>query len=307
VLTRAPGTDDDRRNEWSTTLDDEVVGTVRLSGRLDETPGATTLVLVVHGLGGNAESHYIRPVVQTATARGWSCLRMVLRGADLSGDDIYHAGLVADLHAALQSPAVARYEKIYVLGFSLGGHVALRLALEPAGIRDSRVAAIAAVCPPLSLSVAATLFDRRRAGIYRHYVLEGLRRITNATARKHAARGLQFGPELPGLVGRIRSIRQWDGTYVAPRFGFRDAEHYYQSVSVGPHLRNIEVPALIVASDRDPMVPPQAIEPWAVASSRLTVRWTDQGGHVGFPSSLNLGLGSATGLVGQTFWWFANH
>ena len=80
-----------------------------------------------------------------AEMAGLSCLRMNLRGSDRMGEDYYHGGLTVDLHAALASSEAQRYRRIYLLGYSLGGHVVLRLATEPA---DPRLVAVAAVCAP---------------------------------------------------------------------------------------------------------------------------------------------------------------
>src|SRR5687767_10528357 len=97
---------------WTATLDDGDVGTVRLTGLLREYPGARSLLLVVHGLGGSASSHYAVPPVVAAYGAKMSSLRLNLRGADLNGTDFYHAGLTADLRTAIAS-LPSHYEHIY--------------------------------------------------------------------------------------------------------------------------------------------------------------------------------------------------
>src|SRR5262245_22928776 len=83
---------------WSTTLDDPRLGTVGVSGRFHPSSGAQRHALVlVHGLGGSIESGYMRSAAWAAWERGYSVLRLNLRGCDRQGDDIYHAGLVDDL------------------------------------------------------------------------------------------------------------------------------------------------------------------------------------------------------------------
>ena len=58
-------------------------------------------------------------------------MRFNMRGADRSGEDVYHAGTTEDLRAMLRSPALARFRRIHVIGFSLGGHILIRWATEP--------------------------------------------------------------------------------------------------------------------------------------------------------------------------------
>src|SRR5262249_47313878 len=115
---------------WEVALEDPKMGTVRLSGFLREVSGSREILVIVHGLGGSTESHYLSGGVMAAEKAGISSLLVNLRGSDRRGEDFFHAGLTADLHAALASAELRRYERIYVLGYSLGGHLALRLGTE---------------------------------------------------------------------------------------------------------------------------------------------------------------------------------
>jgi hypothetical protein len=89
-----------------------------------------------------------------------------------------------------------------------------------------------------------------------------------------------------------------------PRFGFASPEDYYTRMSVGPHLARLRIPALLVAAEADPMVPPAALRPsLATEHASLTVRWVPRGGHVGFPAGLDLGFAAAPGLERQLLAW----
>lgn len=194
---------------WETVVEDPRVGPVRLTGRMRELPGEDLLVLV-HGLGGCTDSHYMIRGATAAEAAGLSCLRLNLRGADRQGEDYYHAGLTLDLHAALVSPEVARYRRIWMLGYSLGGHVVLRLATEAA---DPRLEAVAAVCAPVNLGLSVVEIDSPGFGIYRRYLLRSLADIYREVA---ARRPVHYPVE---RLGEIRTIREWDNRIVAPRHG----------------------------------------------------------------------------------------
>lgn len=279
---------------WSAAVPDERWGSVTLSGRLQHRGGGD-LVVLVHGLGGCADGYYMLAAAAACRQLGVSCLRLSLRGADLGGEDFYHAGLTADLAAALASRAIAAYSSVYLLGFSLGGHVALRYATEGP---DHRLRAVAGVCSPLELAPAQRSIDDPRGWPYRLYLLRRLRRIYQAVAARR---------QLPTPLAEVlaaRTIRQWDERTVAPRFGFAGADDYYQRASVGPRLRRLAVPALLVASPEDPMVPAAAVDPAARrAGGVLDLRWL-VGGHVAFPASLDLGVAEVpAGLHTQTVGW----
>lgn len=265
---------------WQTTVEDPRVGAVRLRGLLRAEPGATTLLLVVHGLGGAPDSPYCRRAAARAERRGWSCLRLGMRGSTGDGEDLYHAGLSSDLAHALGDPTLARYERVLVIGYSLGGHLVLGLGLAP----EARVAAVAAVSSPLDLEQGCRAIDRRRAWVYRRHVLQGLKRgYQQVAARRELAVPLRE-------VGRVQTLRDWDRLTVVPRFGFGDVEAYYRQASVGPRLGALAVPGLYVGMRHDPMVPRWTVEPSLAAASsraipreRLEVRWLDDGGHVAGP------------------------
>jgi len=270
--------------DWQCSVDDPLFGALRLTGKLSAPEGATKLLLIVHGLGGHADSHYMAAATHAAQALGVASLRLNLRGADRLGEDYYHAALSSDLGDALRSPELARFEDVFVLGYSLGGHVTLRLATET---REPRLRAVAAVCAPLDLARSAAAFDEPGRFVYRAHVLRGLLAMYRGVAERRL-RGL---PLSANDAGRIRSIREWDDRIVAPRHGFGSADHYYAEASVGPRLGALNVPALLVMADNDPMVPAETVRPaLRQAPPALDVRWVRRGGHVGFPERVALGL-----------------
>jgi len=285
-------------SEWSTTLQDPQLGALRLTGQLHQTPAAKELAILLHGLGGTIDSQYTVKAARAAAALGIDALRLALRGADRRGEDFYHAGLTEDLSATLRDQVLARYERIYILGFSLGGHMTLRWALAP---DDPRVRAVVAVCAPLDLAASCVAIDRPGAAVYLRHLLGGLREIYGEVARR---RGV---PTPLPAIAQVETMRAWDRLTVVPRFGFCSVDHYYASQSVGPRLRALERPALIVAARADPMVPPATLAPaLADVPEHVETRWTP-GGHVGFPAGLDLGLGARPGLEHQVFAWLRRH
>ena len=288
---------------WRGELEDPVGERIEVSGWLTRAGAGTDLVVLVHGLGGNADSPYLVRAARAATALGIDTLRLNLRGADPGAGDFYHGGLTAELHAAVSDGALAGYRRISVLGYSMGGHVALRFAAE---VKEPRIGAVAAVCAPLHLRVVSEEFDRPSRRLYRYWVLRHLRRSFLELERAGAA--------LPSRFQEIRSartFRRWDSLTVVPRFGFADPYDYYERASAAAVLDRLRVPSLLIASRIDPVVPPRAIEPFLPAhaevrplrgafdevsraglrpgrSAGLTVLWHPAAGHVAFPAGEEL-------------------
>jgi predicted alpha/beta-fold hydrolase len=281
-------------------FEDPVGGALKLTGRLHAArgqAGARTLVVVVHGLAGSCDSSYVRRFVRAAAAAGFATLRLNLRGADGGTPDFYHAGLDADLATVLAAPRLAGFERIFLVGFSLGGHLVLRRA---AGDPDPRVSGVAAVCAPLDLDRGATALDAPGNALYRVYLLDGLRRLADGIERRR-----------PGFLaadrrrrGSVRTIRGWDDLVVAPRWGFDSAEDYYARASVAPRLGAVAVPTWLILAKNDPMVPRGVLEPVLGGVSATTeITWTARGGHVGFPGDLDLGRRGPRGLESQIVAW----
>ena len=266
-------------------------GMVRLSGLWREEPNSNTALVVIHGLGGTVSRQYCVSMAQAAARRGWSCLRIALRGADRRGSDFYHAELVEDLEAAWADEALRRFGTIHVVGFSLGGHLALRFAAL--GSRP-QLGCTAAVCPPVDLDHCATFLDEQAPRVYLKHVLNGLNEIYASVASR---------ADVPTPVERMRdvkTIREWDSLTIVPRYGYVDADDYYRSESVLKRLGQIETPTLVLASSHDPMLPIRHLRS-ARDAHPDNLHWllVDRGGHVGFPPRMSLGQPAPLGWPHQ--------
>ncbi len=283
---------------------DPRVGELRLTGRLSAA-GGERLLVVLHGIAGSCESGYVVRAAMAAERAGLSSLRLNLRGADRSGEDFFHAGLTDDLHAVLASPTLARYRSIHVLGYSLGGHVALRAATQST---EPRLESVAAICSPLDLSGCASAFDRPASWGYRRRILAELGRTYELVLDRRLAVGApDIGLTPLRRVRRARSLREFDGLTVVPRFGFRDAEDYYRSMSVGPVLDRLRVRSLLVVGASDPLVPFATLMPFLQTTPEmLSVALLGRGGHVGFPAQTTLGLDAPVGVEAQAIAWLSD-
>lgn len=267
---------------------------VCLTGRYHPSDGARRALVTIHGLGGCTDSDYMVETAKLASDAGLACLRLNLRGSDRQGNDYYHAGLTSDLHAVLASPVLAAFETLALVGFSMGGHVALKAATEDL---DPRVTAVAAVCSPLELAPCATSFDRPNRWLYRRYVMASLLDIYRAVAERRPV------PLPVEEAAKLTRIRDWDEQIVAPRWDFDGPDDYYARASVGPRLSSLKVPALLVEAVADPLVPDEAIRPALETAPGITAHWVPRAGHMGFPRDVDLGMEAPLGLEPQLLRW----
>src|SRR5258706_6473070 len=188
--------------------------------------------VIWHGMEGSTSSAYMLTTAARMFRAGFNVLRVNYRncgGTEHLSPTLYHGGLTADLRAVIDE-LIARdhLSRLFVAGFSLGGNLVLKLAGEYADNPPAQVKAICAVSPSIDLRASTTMIARRRNWIYQQ---DFLRRLKNRIKLKDK---LFPGRYNTGLLDKIRSVEQFDNQFVAPHFGFADANDYYAKASSRP-------------------------------------------------------------------------
>lgn len=240
--------------------------------------GAPTL-LALHGLESSSEAHYMRGLADKAFRRGWNAVLLNQRncgGTEHLTPRLYHSGLTADPVAVIAE--LARTDgitRVGLVGYSLGGNIAIKLAAELDDSRPLPVCAVAAVSPAIDLECCVQEIERPINYPYQWNFVMNLRARMR---RKAAAWPGHF--DLSGLDD-IWTIRQFDETYTAPHHGFAGASDYYAKASAIRVVDRVRIPALIVTAEDDPFVP---VDPFSRPEVRahVDVRVEHDGGHCGF-------------------------
>lgn len=249
---------------------------------IDAAPRPT--LLLVHGLEGSDESGYMLGTAGLALARGWHVVRLNIRncgGTEHLAPTLYHSGMSADIESAVEIVASdPRVASLAVVGFSLGANMTLRMAGELGASPPERLKAVATVSPAADLSAAAAALERPSNIIYQR------RFVRSLAARMRRKEELFPGRFDVSRLDGMRTVRDYDERYIAPLFGFRDAEDYYERASCIPFIPRIRVPALMLHAHDDPFIP-LTDRVRAAARSNPVVRLveTERGGHVGFVSA----------------------
>jgi predicted alpha/beta-fold hydrolase len=243
--------------------------------------GRPTL-LALHGLESSSAVHYMRGLADKAWRRGWNAVLLNQRtcgGTEHLAPGLYHSGLTDDPRRVMRE-LVERdgVTAIGVVGYSLGGNLAVKLAGE-AGPGEPIVAA-AAVSPTIDLDRCVRAIERR---VNYPYQWNFVRNLRARMRRKVAAWPGSF--DLAPLGG-IWTIRRFDTMYTAPHHGFASAEDYYFRASALRVVDRIRIPTLILTAADDPFVPPGQFQDRVVQSNpHLLVRVEAHGGHCGFIAS----------------------
>src|ERR1039457_5666216 len=93
-------------------------------------------VVMVHGLEGSSAAGYMRSLSAAAVRAGFAAHRFHMRTCGSTEHlctTLYHAGLTSDLDSVVRQLQAENSAPLFLVGFSLGGNVVLKLAGELAG------------------------------------------------------------------------------------------------------------------------------------------------------------------------------
>ena len=247
-------------------------------------PDAPTL-LVLHGLEGSSDSHYVRGAAARARTLGWRTLALNYRscsGEPNRNPKFYHCGETGDLGFVARR-IIERFDAPLLLaGFSLGGNVLLKWLGECGEGVSSHIRGAAAISASLQPAACAKVLDSVRGYFYRWHLL--------SSVKKKAERFVDLHPGLIDINGvrRVRTFHHFDRLVIAPLHGFRDELDYYRQADASPYLPRIRVKTLILSAEDDPIVPPGVFPHAQVEESEwLSGVLVKKGGHVGFVSGGN--------------------
>lgn len=246
--------------------------------------GNRRLAVLCHGLEGCMDAPYIRGMAESLVQAGWDVLAWNYRNCGPEPNRLprtYHSGESGDLRVVVKH-AAGGYEQLAVVGFSLGGNIALKYVgeapLHPA------MRAVVAVSAPIDLVSCARVLDGHLTNrLYQ-------RRFLKTLVGKALAKARRFPGKIdPASVLAIRSIRDFDEKVTAPLHGFAGADDYWIRSSALPFISKITIPALLLSAANDPLLdaPSYPVE-LARELPDFHLEMPAWGGHLGFPGGARL-------------------
>ena len=165
---------------------------------------------------------------------------------------------------------------LILVGFSLGGNVALKLAGELG--ETELLNSVCAVSTPIDLAACVRQLDRPSNRLYAQRFLRPIEREIRRKAlhvpHLYSAEG----------IDSIKGIWEFDDRYTGPLFGFGNAETYYRTHRPSAFW-TIRIPALLIQAKDDPIIPFETYEQRAFEKNPwLQLLAVEHGGHLGFIS-----------------------
>jgi len=260
---------------------------VRLQGfhtRQTALPKSRGMAVLFHGWEGSVRSTYLLQSVGRLLREGWDVFRLNFRDHGDThhlNEGIFHSCLLDEAIGAVRTfvrdhPLTPRV----VVGFSLGGNFALRVALQ--GPRSGLpLDGAVAICPVIDPHRG--LFSIEHAPwIYHWYFMYKWRRSLKRKQRAFPQMTLFEPRELRA------DLRGLTTTLVQRHTDFGTLENYLDGYSVaGDQLAQLAVRTWILTSRDDPVIPVEDFERLQLPED-VEVDITGRGGHCGFISDLRL-------------------
>ena len=270
----------------------------------DKTNG---LMILVHGLQSNSNSTLCVDMARAYTSLGLDVACINFRGCSGTPNDTaggYHLGFTNDLKLFLtrqqqqqqqstedtdddDDNKTTKKRPLYLSGFSLGANVVVKALgeLKTAAVDDYNIRGAVAFCVTLDAERNSPVLAQR--GINREVYTRNLLQSLQDVAREKQAR---FGTVSTGIdferAIQCDTIFDFDDAFVAPFYGFDNANDYYRRTSSVRFLPDVAVPLMILNSQDDPFMD-SSFFPTELArenGGRAPVKMvrTPHGGHLGY-------------------------
>jgi predicted alpha/beta-fold hydrolase len=222
-------------------------------------------------------------LAQQLYERGFEVVRLNLRDHGEThhlNRELFHSCRLSDVVGALGAlQKLFPVAPLGLTGFSLGGNFMLRAAAQAAAA-GLNIARVVAVSPVLDPSETLLALERSFPGYQLYFVRKWMRSLLKKQA-------VWPGEYDFTELRRIAGLRGMTAELVRRFTEFSSLQDYLDGYSItGGRLAGIEVPARIITSLDDPIIPAHSLERLGRAPPlRLTV--TRHGGHCGFLERLS--------------------
>lgn len=236
------------------------------------------LVILLHGWEGSADSTYILHSGRFFYRHGYDVFRLNFRDHGNThhlNEGVFYAILLDEVFNTLKAAsALSGGRSVFLMGFSLGGNFALRVARRCVEAPIENLRHVIAVSPAIDPSRATDAIDG--SPLLRWYFLRKWRRSLSIK------QGLY--PQLYDFrdIMAVNTIRGLTDSLLKKYSSYKDTQEYFRGYSLtGESVRAIETPTTIIASRDDPAIPSRDFSELVLGpSTRLVMH--DFGGHNGF-------------------------
>ena len=245
--------------------------------------GERGLVMTLHGWTGCSHSTYNIVMTDMLVRSGFDVVRLNMRDhgpgihviPEQLNTGVFVGTLLEEVAAASrQVGALAGDRPFYIVGASMGGNFAMRMAALHHQRPIPNLRHVIAISPAINPSSATDAIDAKAP--YRFYFR---RNWYNSLRRKEHLFPQFFNFSALENYSKIRDMTRW---LVRNYSGYADVNEYFAAYTVRPEsFETLDVPLTVLTARDDNVIP---VEDFAALPPHplLDIRIHDYGGHVGF-------------------------
>ena len=247
-------------------------------------PAGRGLVVLLHGWEGSADSVYIRRTGGYLYQRGYAVFRLNLRdhgGSHHLNEGLFYASAIEEVFSAVQQAAGMQPEiPAFLVGFSLGGNFALRIALRCRPEPIENLKQVVCISPVLDPDDATDKIDS--SGYILRYFLKKWRRSLQKKQALFPHR-YDFTKAL-----ELKSVRAVTDALLSGYSPYRSTRQYFSAYTLtGDALQDLPLPTTLLTAEDDPIIDAAQFRQLRLnANTRLCIQ--PYGGHNGFISGFAL-------------------
>jgi predicted alpha/beta-fold hydrolase len=209
-------------------------------------------VILLHGWEGSIDSTYIVCTGNTLYQSGYDVFRLNFRDHGNSyhlNQGIFYAVLLDEVFQAVQQISHdAGNKPVFLVGFSLGGNFALRIAQKMLETPIANLYHVVAISPVLNPEQSTVRVDQNP--LIRRYFLKKWRHSLNIKQK--------LFPDVYDFTAalRLKTIRAVTDQLLSEYSGFNSAREYFRGYSVlKDAIKHLSVATTIITARDDPIIP----------------------------------------------------
>lgn len=244
--------------------------------------GGSKLVVILPGLEGKSQSRYSKAAIRYFNRKGWDALGLNYRGCSGEPNRLlrgYHMGASDDVKLVIEYTLQKHdYQEIVLIGYSLGGNLALKYAGEEGLNIPKAVKSVISFSAPMDIQKSDERLNEWYNWHYLKWFMFPLNRKANRKKR-------QFPEALKNYHGFFMSgnFVYFDTNFTAPANGYKTVQDYWKDSSCQRHLVNISIPTLVVSSLNDTFISKNCYPLEAAQQNpNIFLEMPKHGGHCGF-------------------------
>lgn len=252
---------------------------VELIAHYTPAAAAQALVVLIHGWEGSHDSNYLYSMAASLHHVGHAVVRLNMRdhgGSHGLNPEMFHSARLQEVLEAVRAAHGLRADlPLFVIGFSLGGNFALRIALHgpQRGLTPKLCIGVSPAINPYSTLKGINQGPK----LFKRYFLDKWKRTLSA---KEAAWPGRFDFAKQRQIDCFVEITR---TFVAEHTAYTSLDDYLAAYTLTPaQLMAAAAPVAILTAEDDSVCPPTDFAGLSVQGAVIAYAATRHGGHCGF-------------------------